>query len=119
MLYAIHAYENIYGGLHGIEEYEVIEAETLKEADEYAYDLSCEVINSYADVMDNIIEDAESYDYETDEEYDEFIEEAINEDIAFEIHPISIETNKSLEELTNEYFNNPDDFIKEYCNIDN
>ena len=38
---------------------------------------------------------------------------------AFDIYPFTVETNKSLEELSDEYYNNPDDFIKEYCDIDN
>lgn len=115
MLFAIHAYENIYGGLHGMEERRVIECINEKEAEEYAIDLSRDVIQDYT--LKEIEDDAISYGYEREsEEFDAYVEECIEDNIQYEIFPIR-ETTKSIEELDSIYNNYPDDFIKTMCEI--
>ena len=64
MLYAIHAYEGIYGGLHGIESFAVIEAETTEEAEHYGLEMSYEVIDDYSCIMEDFEQDAEFNGYE-------------------------------------------------------
>ena len=47
MLVYIFAYEDSYGGLHGIYDANVVEVQDIKEADEYGYEMAQDVVESY------------------------------------------------------------------------
>lgn len=101
--YFIYAYEEFYGGLHGIYNY-CFEECSLAQAEEYGREMSCEVIESYSFILDEICgEDA------TEEE----IDEAIQEDIAYEIWELRDDA-PSFEELE-EMNLDPQSYIDEYC----
>lgn len=101
--YFIYAYEEFYGGLHGIYSY-CFEECSLAQAEEYGREMSCEVIESYSFILDEIC--GEDF---TDEE----MEEAIQEDIAYEIWELRDDA-PSFEEL--EAMNlDPQSYIDEYC----
>jgi len=103
-LYAIHAYDLGFQGLHGFEDFEVIEAINDDEAIEYAEDMSRQVIEDY----DLLTELGETWD-----DYDEY-DELVNQDIAFEVYKITVDTNHSLVELNKELYNDPEEFFKKY-----
>ena len=47
MLVYIFAYEDSYGGLHGIYDADVVEVKDMEEADEYGYEMALGVVESY------------------------------------------------------------------------
>ena len=101
--YFIYAYEERYNGLHGIYDYRFSDC-TFQEAEEYGYDMSYSVIESYNFILDEL------YDEDTPEEE---IDEAIQEDIAYEVWELRDDA-PSFEEL--EAMNlDPESYIKEYC----
>ena len=53
MLVYIFAYEDSYGGLHGIYDADVVEVQDMKEADEYGYEMALGVVESYGCFEDN------------------------------------------------------------------
>lgn len=57
--YAVLGQEQIFYGLHGMSEMEVITAESFEEASEYAENLSYEVINSYSQIWESIESDVQ------------------------------------------------------------
>ena len=115
MLVAIHAFENIYQGLHGIEDYVVVEVADEKDAIETALNMSYEVIDSYGDIYSDFYSDAEFEGLEEGtDEWEEYIEAARAEDTAFDIFLVK-ETTKTLEELNNMIYHDPEGFIEEYC----
>lgn len=115
MIVAIHAFENTYCGLYGIENHRVIEVDSIKEAEEWAAEESREVMDSYEDVMEGFINNAESYGLEEGtEEYDEYIEECIQENIGYQIWEV-VDRYASLAEMENDFFNSKDEFIKNHC----
>lgn len=64
MLVFIHAYEDFYCGLHGVEDMRVEEVSSMKEANEWGREMSCEVIDSYGmDEHYGFDEDDEEMDY--------------------------------------------------------
>lgn len=112
-LWAVHAYESMYGGYQGIEDYAVIEAISEDEVNDIATSMSFEVIESYTE--SEIIEDIKKeYEYDTDEFWDA-VEEAKNESVSYEYYKITEPTTASLEELNDLFSNNPDSFIEKYC----
>lgn len=110
--YAINAYENLYQGLHGIYTMEVIMAPSDDAAERIAEDLSYEVIESY--VEDELREGAEEEGIsEDDDEYSAMLAE----DIAYDIYKLDnskIPKGVSLSSLTNDFWDDPDEFIKKY-----
>ena len=116
MRVAIHAYDQTYGGLYGIEDYGVITVDSIKEAEEYGREMSYDVINSYSDIYESFEESAEEEGLERDsDEWCDYVDECVQEDIAYNIYLITKETNKNNEELTLEFYNNQEEFIKTYC----
>ena len=47
MLVYIFAYEDSYGGLHGIYDADVVEVQDMEEANEYGYEMAADVAESY------------------------------------------------------------------------
>jgi len=95
--YVIHSFDEIFGGLHGMEMWSLEEWPNDSEALSIAKDMSCDVIDSYSDITDILRERAEdylSYDIEegriTSEQQretalDNYYDECVEEDIAYEI----------------------------------
>lgn len=116
MLFAIHAYEGIFGGLNGMEETAIIDVNTLKEAEDYAIEMSYDVMNSYLCIQEAFEEDAISEGFEEQtQEWEEFIEECRAEDVAYDVWRILDTKGKTREELEKEFHNDKENFIKKYC----
>lgn len=133
MLYAVIACEQMYGGMHGMVSYFVAEG-TEEEVEEMAIDESYAIMEEYSSIMDDLEQAAreevewteeEFEDYindstaEVDEEYTRALNEQMQENLQYEIYPIVKETNLSIEQLDNLFNRNPEDFIREYCNLPN
>lgn len=103
-LYTIRAYDLEYNGLHGFEDYAVIEAASDDDAIEYAEDMSRCVIEDFD------IPDEAGWVWSDDDE----IADLIEQDIAYEVRKIISETNKSLEELDVEFNRDPEGFLQTY-----
>ena len=82
-IYLIHAYEGRYGGLYGIEDWNIVTAANLEQAKDIARDMSIDVIESYIgdELYNEAEEEAEYRETEVDELYNELIEEEIAYDI--------------------------------------
>lgn len=133
MLYAVIACEQMYGGMHGMVSYFVAEG-TEEEVEEMAIDESYAIMEEYSSIMDDLeaaaaneigwdedeldeyMEDSTSG---ADEEYTNVLNELMRENLQYEIYPIVKETNLSLEQLDNLFGDDPEEFIREYCNLPN
>ena len=132
MLYAVIACEQMYCGLHGMVSYFVAEG-TREEVEEQAIDESYSIMEEYSNIMDDLEEAAKEEvgfepdqyeDYEEgegsaeyDDEYSRALDEQMAENLQYEIYPIVKETNFSIEHLDELFNDNPEGFIREYCNL--
>ena len=132
MLYAVIAYEQLYGGLHGMVSYFVAEG-TREEVEEMATEESYSIMEEYSDIMEDLEEAAKEEvgfepdqyeDYEEgegsaeyDDEYSRALDEQMAENVQYEIYPVVKETNFSIEHLDELFNDNPEGFIREYCNL--
>lgn len=104
MIFAIHAYETNYCGLHGIEDWGFTEADSENDnsLDEYGRELSRDVIMSYDFLQDEYVEADEEFNPMSDNELDDLI----NEHLAWEIiplpHAVSVEECEHLYNETND-----------------
>ena len=109
--YAIYAYENMYGGLHGINDYAVVEADSYEMAEKFAAELSGEVIEDY--VADELVEIAKDEGMDEDE-----FEEFYRQNMAYDIYTLDeskiLKANLSLPSLSDEFWNTPHEFIEKY-----
>ena len=118
MLYAIHAREGIYQGLHGMERF-IVEDHI---SDDFAFDsaseASLDIMDEYSDIADELQDQVESYrednDYEVSE--DEAWDLVKHENIDFNIYKIK-ECYQTEDPMTLEYIfeEDPDSFIEKYC----
>ena len=107
-VYVIHAFDEIFGGLHGMEEWSMEECQSEKEAIETAKEMSCDVIDSYCDITEILNERAEdllSYDIEEgrinsesqrEQAFNNYYEDCVKEDISYSI--VKLNSSHSLEE---------------------
>ena len=107
MMYVIHAFEEKYGGYHGIEDWSIENCNNEEEAVSIARENSLEVINSYSLVYEELEDDIE-----------QLRADIYNEDIAYNIWKIDSDIIKEYDiDILEEWLNNdPEDFIEKYCN---
>lgn len=119
-IFAVYAYDNLYGGLHGMGSYSLFIGDSLKEVEEYAADQSREVIESYENIQDSLTDQADEMMNDDDTTYDEAFEQAIEEDIAYEVYRLNIDADNisddEFEELEKEWYDSPDEFLQKYEN---
>ena len=119
MLYVIHAFEEKYGGYHGIENWTISEG-TEKEIIEEAKELSLDVMSSYNFIIDELENDIEAFTDEdmSEDDIEELRYDIYNENIAYEIWKIDSDIIKEYDIDTLEKWLNddPEDFIEKYCN---
>ena len=110
--YFVYAYDQSYGGLHGMYDWCFMES-SYEDAECTAAEMSANVIDSYSDIRYSL------FDCEEEEIYERYSEEEINEivqeDIAFEIYEVRDDA-PSFEELEAMYLD-PESYIKEYCQL--
>lgn len=117
-VYAIYAYEQNYGGLHGVNSRYLYIADTDKEAEEEAEEASKEVMHSYGSITEDFESDAYDEGYHPGtEEWDEYLEERENMNVGFEVSVLNIsveEAEKNWQELNEEFYNTPEEFLDKY-----
>lgn len=117
--WAIIAFDELYGGLHGMFTEAVVEG-TEEEAKEYAEELSMEIIQDYSAIHETIerniqdylkTESIDPYSNEADEIRNEFYDN----DIAYELYELD-ETliNCCIGELEEKFYNDKDAFLAKY-----
>lgn len=117
MKYFIYAAENMYQGLHGMEDYRLIDTDDYDTALAEAIDMSISVMESYPSITEDL-EDTAAEVYERDsEEYDKYLNELIRENTYFMIYVLRDEyKDMTDEEIYNKvYQSSVDTFIETYC----
>jgi len=114
--YALYIYEDIYGGLHGINDVLVFEG-TEKEACKEAYNRGWELLTSYGFLEDDLEEQVqdEITDDMTFQDVDELRSQIFAEDIEYEV--VEIDESKAAQYTTRQLDAILCDFgFKEFCN---
>jgi hypothetical protein len=113
--YLVHVYENMYGGMHGIERSFVTKNGTKKEFYEVGAEISRELMESYG-IIDQFYDDAKS-ELEDDDAIEEYVEEMIEDNICVDIYPIRKENDSLSGEELQDILDSEgvNYFINEYC----
>ena len=119
MWYVIHAFEEKYGGYHGIEDW-AISTGTEEEAIEEARELSLDVMNFYSFIIDELENDVEAFTDEnmSEDDIEELRYDIYNENVAYEIWKIKSNIIKEydIDTLGKWLYDDPEGFIEKYCN---
>lgn len=122
--YIVHAYEQSYGGLHGIETWFAIEGELL-DVENRAAEESKELMLSYSFIEDDLLEKANFYSgYDSEdildevqkEEWNFFLEDAIEENVAYSIWEVDID-NYDIAQINKMLAEDAESFVSEFCTI--
>ena len=125
MKYVIHAYEQSYGGLHGIEDWRAVESDCYSDVEQEAIDMSIGVMESYEFIQEEITSQAcfycgcDMFDVENgnvdEEEFDSALNDATLENVAYEIWEVGENSEFSILEINHMLANDPEGFVEEYC----
>lgn len=115
MLYAIYADEAMYCGLHGMYTTQVVECPSLEEAEEIGLEESRRVMESYNCIIESIYEQASEEYEEWSHEWEDMVNEIMEENTSYQVFEIKDSKGKSIQELDEEFYNDKESFIKEYC----
>lgn len=116
MLVAIYAYENIYGGCLGMNEFDIVEVNTMDEAEEIACDMSKNVMDSYDCIMAELKNMVKSeLEFNNNMDKDDVWSDVIDENIAYVLYEVKCTCGKSIEELGQEFYDDKMGFIEKYC----
>ena len=123
MIYAAFIAESIYQGLHGIEQREIIEASSLKEAHEIATEMSIELMGSYSAVYEELeaeLQDEIDTDW-TEKKIEELRAEIYDNNVYYDLYELDEEKikDKSYEDLIEEFYNDPEEFLDKYQKDEN
>lgn len=120
--YLIHAMENKFQGLHGIESLTVAEYDDINDVYKDASYYSEEVMQQYSDILDEIEKEAcelcqEQFgDNYSTEQFNDVYYDLMCDNICYYIYQIKDEVTLSCEELENKAFHlGAKLFIKEFC----
>ena len=88
-VYLIHAFEDMYSGLHGIESYDIIETDSKRVVEETAREMSLDVMDYYSSIGEDLyaeaLEQAEADGYEEgSEEFEDLLDDCYNDNVAYE-----------------------------------
>ena len=120
--WAIKAYDDIYGGLHGMQDINIL-CGTEDEAREVASDMAFDVIDSYYDIRDALEEkvericELEGIDLADESEVDKIRGEVYDQDAQWEIYELDrtkLPTVNTVK-LRDMFYNNPDEFLEKYA----
>ena len=120
MKYVIHACEQSYSGLHGIETCLVVEADDYSDVVEAACEASREVMGSYSFIEEALREQAcfycgvDEYD-EEDEDLERAYEDAVEENIDYSIWRVNEDCPYSRDEIDQMIANDLEGFVEEFC----
>lgn len=102
MLFIVYAYDQMYGGYHGIEETTVINADNWDEAEMWAADISADVIEDYcADELWTQAEEETANDGAYDLDIQIYFDELVQEDIAYTVYMVT-DSNVTMEDIEND-----------------
>ena len=88
--YLIYATEGMYEGLHGVCDEAIVETDNEKEVEETAYQMSMEIMESYSEIGEALLEDArleaefKGIESEEDPEFEEILNEIYEENVSYD-----------------------------------
>ena len=125
-IWAIKAYEELYGGLHGMYSLDIVEG-SEKFAEDVAKGMSMSVMESYDEISDQLEDDVEAqfdfYGYDCEDEVDEegakehIRNEIYSQNMAWDLYELDENKlpTKNLRILVDEFNNDEEDFLKKYA----
>lgn len=118
--FVIHAVEQQYRGLHGIESWFAESFFSYQEAVDYAIEESYSVMDSYSFVQEYLEDQAkewaeeEGYFIGSDEYYD-YLEELRVENVEFDIYEVIFECPYTCEQIDKMLGEDPEGFVEQWC----
>jgi len=117
MRFFVYAYENIYGGLHGIYDFDIVHADSMEDANLIGRDMAINLIETN-DALMNIFEaKADLVGPEDSQEWNEALDEAIENDAKWKVYEIDEEAAHDVSDfiLSVRFMGDVEEFVDNYC----
>lgn len=112
--YVIYAYEQSYGGLHGMYDWIFVYCNDDEEAEKEAEQASYEVMGSY-NCITEYLEDSARERSDDEDDYEDCLDGCYQENIAYEYWKVKEECPYSDEEINEKLFIDPEYFVQRWC----
>jgi hypothetical protein len=115
MVIAVYSFEGQYQGLHGICSHDIIQVDSIKEAREFASEMSRDVMNDYGDIMDEFYSQALDEGLEEgSDEFEEYVAECVDENVCYQLWRVT-DIYASIEQMSRDFYMSPDEFVRDHC----
>lgn len=118
------ATEGIYGGLHGIYDFDVVDVESFDEADEIGREMSYGLIESYGNIMESLENEIDPDLEENSKEWEDALVDVIESDLEWTVYQIDESKAHGVQDwvICTTYtgdLDELDEFVKRWCVSDN
>jgi hypothetical protein len=117
MRFFIYAQEKVYGGDHGIYDFDIVHADSMEDANLIGRDMAINLIETN-DALMNIFEaKADLVGPEDSQEWNEALDEAIENDAKWEVYEIDEEAAHDVSDfiLSVRFMGDVEEFVDNYC----
>ena len=113
----IFATECIYGGLHGVYDFDIVDVESLKEADEIGREMSYGLVDSYGDIMEYLENEIDPDIEENSKEWEDALNDVIESDLEWTVYQIDESKAHGIQDwvICATYTGELDEFVKRWC----
>ena len=111
------ATECIYGGLHGVYDFDIVDVESLKEADEIGREMSYGLVDSYGDIMEYLENEIDPDIEENSKEWEDALNDVIESDLEWTVYQIDESKAHGIQDwvICATYTGELDEFVKRWC----
>ncbi len=124
MRFFIYAYEKVYDGYHGIYNFDIVDADSMEDANLIGRDMAIDLIETNDSLMNIFESDADLVADEDSPEWEEALDEAIEEDAVWIVYQIDESKAHGIQDwvICSTYtgdLDELDEFVKRWCIPDN
>ena len=115
------ATEDIYRGLHGIYDFDIVDVESFDEADEIGREMSYGLIESYGNIMESLENEIDPDLEENSKEWEDALDDLIESDLEWTVYQIDESKAHGIQDwvICATYTGELDEFVKRWCVPDN
>lgn len=117
MRFFIYAYENVFGGNHGIYNFDIVHADSMEDANLIGRDMAIDLIETNDSLMNIFEGNADLVGPEDSYEWEEALNEAIENDAEWEVYEIDEEAAHDIGDvvLSIHFMGDIEEFVDRFC----
>ena len=117
MRFFIYAYEKVFGGNHGVYNFEIVDTKSMEDANLIGRDMAIDLIQTNDSLMDIFEDEADSVGEEDSYEWEEAFNKIVEEDAEWEVYEIDEEVAHDVSDfvLSIHFMGDVEEYVDKYC----